>query len=180
MFSITSNPTSPVSGPNGNTAFTVRFAPTSAGLKTSAIHIASNDLDENPFDITLTGNGVIPLADWRQQYFGSTTNSGDGADLNDDDDDGLPNLVEYAFGLNPKQNSAGQPPQAQIVGGNFGFSFTEPDGVTGITYGAEWSATMAVEDWHAITDAGTAPQHTFSVPMGSNTGLFIRLKVTSP
>ena len=55
MFTVTSNPTAPVSGPNGTTAFTVRFAPTSVGLKTAAIHIASNDPDESPFDITLTG-----------------------------------------------------------------------------------------------------------------------------
>jgi hypothetical protein len=56
----------------------------------------------------------------------------------------------------------------------------EPTGVTGITYGAEWSATMAANDWHAITDTGTPPQHTFSVPIGSNTRMFTRLKVTSP
>jgi hypothetical protein len=55
MFTVTSNPTAPVSGPNGTTAFTVQFAPTSVGLKTAAIHIASNDPDESPFDITLTG-----------------------------------------------------------------------------------------------------------------------------
>jgi uncharacterized delta-60 repeat protein len=55
MFTVTANPTAPVSGPNGTTAFTVRFAPTSVGLKTAAIHIACNDPDESPFDITLTG-----------------------------------------------------------------------------------------------------------------------------
>jgi hypothetical protein len=55
MFTVTANPTAPVGGPNGTTAFTVRFAPTSVGLKTAAIHIASNDPDESPFDITLTG-----------------------------------------------------------------------------------------------------------------------------
>ena len=169
-----------MSGPNGNTSFTVRFAPTSAGLKTAAIHIANNDLNENPFDLTLIGTGVIPMTDWRQQYFGSTANSGDGADLNDYDHDGLANLLEYAFGMDPTQNSTGQLPQMQMAGGNFGFNFTEPVGVTGITYGAEWSATMAVNDWHAITDTGAAPQHTFSVPIGSYPGLFVRLRVTSP
>ncbi|MDH4377253.1 MAG: choice-of-anchor D domain-containing protein, partial [Ramlibacter sp.] len=55
MFTVTANPTAPVSGPNGTTAFTVRFAPTSVGLKTAALHIASNNPDESPFDITLTG-----------------------------------------------------------------------------------------------------------------------------
>ncbi|MEO6036462.1 MAG: choice-of-anchor D domain-containing protein, partial [Verrucomicrobiota bacterium] len=58
QFSITANPNPPISGPNGTTTFTVRFAPTSTGLKIAALHIASNDSDENPFDITLTGTGT--------------------------------------------------------------------------------------------------------------------------
>jgi hypothetical protein len=61
MFTVTSNPTAPVSGPNGSTTFTVQFAPTSTGAKTAAIHIASNDGDENPFDIALTGTGTPPI-----------------------------------------------------------------------------------------------------------------------
>ena len=39
-------------------AVTVRFAPTSTGLKNAAIHIANNDADENPYDINLSGTGV--------------------------------------------------------------------------------------------------------------------------
>ena len=58
MFTVTSSPTAPVSGPSGTTAFTVRFTPTSAGAKTAALHIASNDGDENPFDINLSGVGL--------------------------------------------------------------------------------------------------------------------------
>ena len=179
MFTITANPTAPVSSPNGTTAFTVRFAPASAGLKTASIHIANNDSDENPFDITLTGTGVIPITDWRQTHFGNTASSGDGANLNDYDHDGFPNLVEYAFGLNPEQNSAGGIPQAQIVGGNFVLNFMETAGVIGIMYGAEWSATMEANDWHAIPDSGTPPQHTFSVPIGTAKRGFIRHKVSS-
>jgi hypothetical protein len=57
MFTVTASPTAPVSGPSGSTTFTVRFAPTSAGAKTAALHLASNDSNENPFDITLTGTG---------------------------------------------------------------------------------------------------------------------------
>lgn len=41
-----------------STAFTVTFAPSSAGVRVAAIHIASNDADENPFDVNLTGTGV--------------------------------------------------------------------------------------------------------------------------
>ena len=41
----------------GSRNFTVTFSPATAGTRTAAIHIASNDADENPFDINLTGIG---------------------------------------------------------------------------------------------------------------------------
>ncbi|MBN8458818.1 MAG: DUF2271 domain-containing protein [Verrucomicrobia bacterium] len=43
-----------------STTFTIAFGPGAAGSRTAAIHIASNDADENPFDITLTGTGLTP------------------------------------------------------------------------------------------------------------------------
>jgi hypothetical protein len=46
--------------PGGSATFTVIFKPMAAGTRTCAIHIASNDADENPFDITLAGTGVAP------------------------------------------------------------------------------------------------------------------------
>ncbi|NDJ15302.1 MAG: hypothetical protein EBY17_29665 [Acidobacteriia bacterium] len=60
MFAVTSSPTAPLSGPSGSTTFTVRFAPVSVGLKTATLHIASNDSDENPFNLALTGTGTPP------------------------------------------------------------------------------------------------------------------------
>ena len=39
---------------------------------------------------------------WRQSQFGSIANSGEGADDNDPDHDGVCNLLEYAFQTNPK------------------------------------------------------------------------------
>lgn len=47
--------------PNASTTFTVTFAPTAVGSRSAAIHIASNDADENPFDVTLTGTGAAPI-----------------------------------------------------------------------------------------------------------------------
>ena len=43
--------------PNSSTTFTVSFTPAAAGPRTAAIHIASNDTDENQFDIVLAGQG---------------------------------------------------------------------------------------------------------------------------
>ena len=43
-----------------STTFTVTFSPTAIGARSAVIHIASNDDDENPFDINLIGNGLDP------------------------------------------------------------------------------------------------------------------------
>jgi hypothetical protein len=179
QFIITASPVSPVTGPGGNTAFTVQFAPTSAGTKTCALHIANNDPDENPFDITLTGNGTVPQTNWRQTYFGTTSNSGNAADLADLDGDGIPNIVEYAFGLHPGQNSAGQMPQLVRSGGDLVYTFTEPAGVTGIIYTAEWSQTLEGGSWtgDGIFYTNSNGQHTFTLPVGAAQGAFMRLKI---
>lgn len=179
VFSVMAPPVAPVSGPTGSTTFTVQFAPTTSGPKTAGLHIANNDTDENPYDITLLGN-VSAQESWRQTHFGSILNTGDGADLNDYESDGLVNLIEFAFGLNPRQSSAGQLPQGQIIGPNYVIFFNQPAGVSGITYGAEWSTTLQPGSWTPIPDTGIPPQHVFSVPIGSNTRMFTRLKVTSP
>ena len=91
---------------------------------------------------------------------------------------GVQNFAVFAF-LGPYQDpstaSLAQLPQVQISGGNLFYSFTEPAGVSGITYGAQWSATLQPNDWHAIADTGdtstTPPGHLFSVPMHQRTTL---------
>lgn len=45
---------------NASMAFTITFKPTTGGTKNAVLHIASNDADENPFDITLTGTAPFP------------------------------------------------------------------------------------------------------------------------
>ena len=46
--------------PSASTTFTVSFVPTASGNRTAAIHITSNDKDENPFDVALTGFAMAP------------------------------------------------------------------------------------------------------------------------
>ncbi|MBK8038025.1 MAG: choice-of-anchor D domain-containing protein [Verrucomicrobiaceae bacterium] len=45
--------------PGESTTFTVTYAPAAGGTRNAAIHIASSDGDENPFDITLTGDNFF-------------------------------------------------------------------------------------------------------------------------
>ena len=44
--------------PGQSTTFRVTFKPQAKGTRSAAIHITSNDADESPFDVSLTGLGV--------------------------------------------------------------------------------------------------------------------------
>ncbi len=60
QFSVITQPLSPL-GVDGNTAFHVRFTPTSFGTKSAILRIANNDSGESPFDIPLIGVGLPTL-----------------------------------------------------------------------------------------------------------------------
>ncbi|AKC82073.1 hypothetical protein IMCC26134_03475 [Verrucomicrobia bacterium IMCC26134] len=121
------------------------------------------------------------LESWRQTKFGPTaTNTGTAADAADPYHTGVPNLLVYAF-FGPAQDPAtvrsSQLPQATASGGSLSYEFTQPSGVSGLTYGAEWSATLG-NDWQPVTDTGIAPVHTFRVPL-DGPKKFLRLRVTT-
>lgn len=98
---------------------------------------------------------------WRQANFGVIGNTGNAADNADPDQDGLENLVEYAFGLNPNLADAAALPRWQLSDDDYKLSFNSPGGVSGITYYAEQSTTLVPASWTAIPNAAGPPQ--FSV-----------------
>jgi hypothetical protein len=87
-------------------------------------------------------------------------------------------LIRYAFGLASGDALSGRLPQPQRIGGNLVIRFPHPAGVTGITYGAEWSETLLPGTWTEVPDTGTAGEHVFSLPAGAAPRLFRRLKVS--
>ena len=119
---------------------------------------------------------------WRQQWFSTTNNSGSAADNADPYHTGVPNLVSFAL-LGPTQNpatvTASMLPQPQKSGGNFVYSFTEPSGVSNITYGAQYSTSLTPANWQPVTDTGSGTLHVFSVPIGGNAQIFMRLTLTN-
>jgi len=125
-------------------------------------------------------NAPTALESWRLLHFSTTVNTGDAANLSDFDHDGLVNLLEFAFGLDPKSGGSLALPQPLLTAGNLTVSFTQPAGVSGITYKAEWSTTLDIGSWTAIPDTGTGNTHAFSVPAGANPRLFLRYVVTAP
>ncbi|MGL4402057.1 MAG: choice-of-anchor D domain-containing protein, partial [Luteolibacter sp.] len=100
-FTVIVQPASLVSGPNGSSSFTVRFTPTGKDLKTASLSIPNNDADENPFVIELSGTPTTA-----RDLFYSTIASN--SDLTGNDtlpsaipfNDGLENLLKYAFNMN--------------------------------------------------------------------------------
>jgi hypothetical protein len=172
-------------------AITVNGTAVPSGTTSAAMAL---NVGPNPFTVVCTAqdNGFsktytititrepLTIESWREAYFGSPANTGNGADLFDFDRDGVPNLIEYAFGLNPTKPNSLQLPQPQLSGGYLTLQFTEPPGISGITCGAEWSTTFQANDWHPVADTGIAPQHLFTMPVGTNKRMFMRFKVTNP
>ncbi len=97
-----------ISGPSGNMVapdtsafFTVTFSPGAAGTRSAAIHIASNDADESPFDLNLTGTGVTALAAFDNTIAAISGLSGANAlPAAMPFGDGVENLLKYAFNMN--------------------------------------------------------------------------------
>ncbi len=74
-FSIDAGGMATTLAPGASTSFTVAFTPGAAGSRNAQLHIASNDTDENPFDVALVGHGVnrpssVTLAAWGENMYG--------------------------------------------------------------------------------------------------------------
>jgi hypothetical protein len=123
---------------------------------------------------------LTAIQSWRLQYFGTAASAGDAADDFDFDHDGLVNLVEFAFGLNPKEGSSLMLPQPTLVEGGFGATFTQANGVSGVTYRAEWSPDLAPGSWTPVADTGSGTVHTFNVSTVNHPSGFMRFIVTMP
>jgi hypothetical protein len=131
------------------------FTVTVSGLAPNSVYsyaaYATNSLGIS-YSVTGIFNTLVNPLSWQQMWFGDPTSSN--AALNADPyQTGVRNIQVFAY-LGPYQDpSTASPallPQVQMGGGNLFYSFTEPAGVGGISYGAQWSATMQSNGWHAV------------------------------
>jgi hypothetical protein len=141
----------------GDATFEVSFVPDEFGSMAATLHIASNDLDENPFDISLTGTAF------------STTLDSDGDGLNDwaefqmaalgfDWEVSQPALVAT---LNNGANDAGFYTAAQVQALHVGTPLLQRDPVNG-----EFTLTIGMKKSVDLVDFNpfqiTAPQITIN------------------
>ncbi|OYV07356.1 MAG: hypothetical protein CFE26_01460 [Verrucomicrobiales bacterium VVV1] len=128
------------------------------------------------FAVTL--DPPVGLEAWRYENFSAIgAASAVAGDCEDCDHDGIPNLVEYAFGLDPHQNSAGQIPRPERIGNRLEFRFSGTQLAPDIEYGAEWSPDLSPGSWRDIPDSGSDGDHLFSLPLDSAPNRFMRLRV---
>ncbi|HEY2572855.1 MAG TPA: choice-of-anchor tandem repeat GloVer-containing protein, partial [Verrucomicrobiaceae bacterium] len=123
---------------------------------------------------------LTPLQNWRVNHFGSSLNAGPAANDADPLGDGISNLVKYAFGLEPATPALNQMPQPAFAADRLGFTFTEPAGVGGIAYGAEWTRFLNPPSWQPLPDSGSGSLHEFQAYVGDVSSAFMRLKVSAP
>lgn len=140
-----------------------------------------------------TATVVIPAAapsalqDWRTLKFGSSDNSGRGADSADPDADELVNLIEYALGSEPLVFSPEAMPAMSIHGARLQLAFNRiADPALG--YHVEASGTLAPDSWTSIWQSQGAANVAGPViavdpeviSNGQPPRRFLRLRVTSP
>ncbi|MCF7734399.1 MAG: choice-of-anchor D domain-containing protein, partial [Akkermansiaceae bacterium] len=182
-FTITP-PVTTILVPGASVPFAVSFAPGISGPRLANLHVASNDADENTFDIAVAG-GVAgsPLLAWRLTHFGSAENTGAGADTNDYDHDGVVNLLEYAFTGDPRVPATFiQPVMPPLGGGRRAISFRCDAGCTDITYTVQASSTLASGSWTDIarSSGGAAVQPLNGGSTISDSGIGLRVVTVTP
>lgn len=129
---------------------------------------------------------LAPIDVWRQTQFGTTSNAGLFADTADKDNDGLANLLEYAFATNPNTNSP-SPHNATRNGNVIDFIYTKNKSATDVTFLVEWSddlttwSTAGVSAPTVLSDNGTTQQIKVTVPAGTGVAKrFVRLRISKP
>ncbi|MEO1032765.1 MAG: choice-of-anchor D domain-containing protein, partial [Bacteroidota bacterium] len=90
-FSVTAIPSNAITA-GSSTSFAITFTPTSLGLITASVSIANSDADENPYNFSIQGTGivappcgssVIHTADFESGLDGWTSGGADAARVND-------------------------------------------------------------------------------------------------
>lgn len=173
--------------PGGSVSFEVAFNPSIAGPHSAELMIASNDADENPFRISLSGTAASPLDLWRAAYFpGSTGTTGPGADLATPQGDGISNLMKFALGMDPTKPGV-LPVTFDGAGEFLSYTYTPSAAAVaaGIQFQVQFSHDMSEHSWsweivnQGIIGAGGAPV-TATAPKPEAGGGFLRLTVTAP
>jgi len=161
------------------------MATVSGGRDVSAVNNSAADL------VTVTPTAVSSIESWRQTHFGSSENAGLGADAHVATSDGLPNLMKYAFGLDPNAVAAlaDQPRIADFP--PLAITFCRARDASDVMIAVQATDELTgvwTNIWSSTTNAfagGTSESETITVEdvvpaEGAPSDRFLRLNVTRP
>ena len=144
------------------------------------------------------------IEQWRAMFFGTTNNAFSAANSADPDGDGIPNLLEYASGLNPTNPDADRLVSPVMLHTNnadwFGCSFRRNINATDLTFHVQVTSILSTQAWSDVasyanccgwtglgivwetTDLTNAVNVTVLdvQPVLASTNRFMRLWVTQP
>ncbi len=168
----------------GTRTVTLRYTPGTQPVSAD-LRLPSDDEDENPFIIPITGDPSTSSANWRASFFSGAPAGAPTGDTEDYDGDGLPNLLEYATLSSPLTQN---PPAATLVknGTILEYTITRPqEAATELNYEFQWTDNPATGPWKTngtnttlLSDDGSFQTVKFTVPAGSSGSRYVRLKVT--
>jgi hypothetical protein len=107
----------------------------------------AQEADHLQYGFAVVSN-LSPREQWRQRYFGITSNSGAAADTVDPEGDGLVNLLEFACALDPTKSSIA-PVQVERNGDAVTFTYTRSKAALsdGVVFFVEWSDDLKAGSW---------------------------------
>jgi hypothetical protein len=122
-----------------------------------------------PTKVVTAIDSDMNYSEWVAALYSSVTDGPDG----DHDGDGISNGAEFAFGLNPTvRNQPNALPLPVVGNGQISLSYLPPQGLEGVTYGAEWSTDL--ETWTPATNSGSGELKTFLVSTAGQPRMFLR------
>ena len=116
--------------PGTETTFSLTFVPAALGVRTAVLHIANNDVDENPFDITLMGTGQTPAQALNTVLNAAGLSGPDAAFDAMPFHDGVENLLKVAFNMKISSSDS----RTMLQGGSGGLPAitAQPNGASSI------------------------------------------------
>ena len=120
----------------------------------------------------VTAQAPASYAGWVTAQYPGVTEGANG----DHESDGIPNGIEYGFGLDPtRPDAASAVPQPVRDGNALTVTYTLAASLPGVTYGAQWSSDFV--SWHNLSDYGSGNTHTFTVSTVGQQKVFFRHRI---
>jgi hypothetical protein len=160
-----------------------------SGVEIDTFRIGSWNPATSASDLTTLAAQGSTFENWAATHGLPTDGTGLGAPTATPANDGVPNLLKYAFGLIPTAPASGsQLPAATVNGTTLDFRFTRLRDATDITYRVERSLHLAPNSWQEVWNSTSNPYpstntsilQTVPIDTTGQSGVFCRLRVTKP